>query len=207
MSTSDSPTESPYPEAFAFLGNLLLTPLNHLGENIFDPRLWLVFERFDDHAIEEAASHCRAHLASAAKSNEATRGISVEYAKLFLGPPQPEAAPWQTLYSGGGRIGYGDPAMGMQRILRRHGLELSGRRNQYPDHIGIEMLVLSELLAQGDEKPSRILEYVEAYPGSWIGALACDAEQAAPGGFYPGILRLAESMIQSIRRSLSIQPA
>ena len=177
-------------EAYAFLGNSLLSPMTLTEPAGIDPAFWEAFPRFSDEGIAAAADACAAfardaYAAEAARIGDAPDGgaaraerasdedgvdedgvraalierVSVEYTKLFVGPPVPAAAPWETMYRGsnadaspsapgakeGAAYGFGEPTFQMRSLLRGIGLELSNENRQYEDHMGIELLYLSQL--------------------------------------------------------------
>ena len=85
---------------------------------------------------------------------------SVEFMRLFIGPPRPAANPWETVNDpyNDKKVGYGRATVAMQQLLAAEGLELGGENNRFEDHMGIELLYLSALcekataaFAEGDE--------------------------------------------------------
>lgn len=42
-------------------------------------------------------------------------------------------------------VGFGEPTFQMREVLRSLGLEVAGPSNQYEDHLGLELLCLSEM--------------------------------------------------------------
>ena len=70
---------------------------------------------------------------------------SVEFTRLFIGPPRSAADPWETVNDpyNDKKVGYGRATVAMQQLLAAEGLELGGENNQFEDHMGIELLYLS----------------------------------------------------------------
>lgn len=118
-------------------------------------------ERCDERSLAvgcEAAEDCEAAEGCAAAEGRegiearAVRACSVEFARLFIGPPRPAAPPWETMYAGDGQsVGFGRPTAQMRELLRRAGLELRNENHQYEDHMGIELLYLSKLCQRAAE--------------------------------------------------------
>ena len=140
-------------EAFAFIGNSLLSPMNQTDSMGVDPAFWDAFPDFGEDAVREAIASCREYAASAQElargGGDPVQRASVEYTKLFVGPPKPAAAPWETFYRSGGdgaAVGFGQATFEMRELLRNAGLEVSNDNNQYADHRGIELLLVSVLL-------------------------------------------------------------
>lgn len=70
---------------------------------------------------------------------------SVEFMRLFIGPPRPAADPRETANDpyNDKKVGYGRATVAMQQLLAAEGLELGGENNRFEDHMGIELLYLS----------------------------------------------------------------
>lgn len=140
-------------EAYAFFGNSLLKPMTQTADVGLDPAFWEAFPDFGDADIAAAARACADHArearAAAAEAGEdAVVRCAVEYTRLFIGPPRPAAAPWETMHRHAGYVegvGFGEATFEMRALLREAGLALSGENHQYEDHLGIELLYLSEL--------------------------------------------------------------
>lgn len=207
-----------FAEAFAFVGNSLLAPMSQTEAVALDPGFWDGFPRFGDAEVESALADCRAYaeeaLAFAEGGGDAVQRASVEYTKLFIGPPRPSAPPWETMYQAKGAsdvVGFGEPTFEMQQLLREVGLEVSNENNQYADHMGIELLyasVLSDAIAQAEDDDARSLalfklrSFARKHPLSWVNELALVAETAQPGGFVARMLHLAQALLAAACRSM-----
>lgn len=199
-------------DAYAFIGNSLLRPMSMTESIGLDPDFWKAFPGFGS----DAAIHAKADLESWANTqaekdhDQAIEDASVEYTRLFIGPPSPAAAPWETMYgetSDGSDItvGFGTPTFQMKQLLRDRGLELSNENNQYEDHIGIELLYLSELCRDAaktepdsperDEATLQIKEFVSEHPAKWIDRLIAKASEAYPNGYIVRLLKLAQALL------------
>lgn len=134
--------------ALAFVGNSFLAPMSQTSDAALDRAFWAAFPDFGS---EEAACALDGLFAWAAEGEnvpraERVRAVSVEYARLFIGPPEPAVAPWESFYvQEGVTNGFGEPTFRMRERLRQAALEVSNENNQYADHIGIELLYCSEL--------------------------------------------------------------
>ena len=129
--------------ALAFVGNSFLAPMSQTSDAALDRAFWAAFPDFGS---EEAACALDGLFAWAAEGEnvpraERVRAVSVEYARLFIGPPEPAVAPWESFYvQEGVTNGFGEPTFRMRERLRQAALEVSNENNQYADHIGIELL-------------------------------------------------------------------
>ena len=190
-------------EAFAFLGNSLLAPMSQTGPVGLNPDFWASFPNFESEEVASALTRCRS-LARTLSSCEgavadAVQRVSVEFTKLFVGPPKPAAPPWETAWRGGGAVGYGEAAVQMRRFLGEIGLGVSNDNNQYADHIGIELLYASILctrISEGTSDRTELETFLHEHPLAWIGGFRTAVTQTAPGGYFDCILELTESIMR-----------
>lgn len=213
--TRTAETWTNYAEALAFIGNSLLAPMNQTGTAGLLPEFWQDFPSFDDVRVAEALNACERYAADAKafvdEGGDAVQRASVEYTKLFVGPPRPAAAPWETMYrpgSDGATVGFGQATFEMRALLREAGLEVSNENNQYADHIGIELLFASTLCARmaeadGDEAAqaeiaSQLDAFLDGHPRAWIGKLLDAVRAEEPAGYIANMLALAQALIASL---------
>ena len=195
------PTNATFPDladTFAFLGNSLLAPISQTSDLGLAPSFWSIFPTFNDDAVAEAVSACTAYAQAASKRQEqgenVRQAISVEYAKLFVGPPKPAVAPWETAWRSTSSVGFGEATIQMRHLLAESGLNASGASNQYADHIGIELLyasTLCERIAAGNADEQMLSEFLQDHPLAWVDAFATAVAEAAPNGYYARLADLA----------------
>ena len=180
-------------EAYAFIGNSLLKPMTMTSTVGLDPAFWEAFPSFDDEAVAEAVAE--------AGEDEPQRA-AVEYTKLFVGPPSPAAAPWETMYRGENvTVGFGQATFEMRELLREAGLEVRNVNNQYEDHLGIELLYLSSLCARADADAAdapvleSVADFIEKHPLSWVDAFRARIAEAAPDGYFVSLAGLARALL------------
>ena len=199
-------------EAYAFVGNSLLKPMTQTSDIGLDSAFWEAFPTFGS---SEVAGVCAALAAYARAAREAAASdgcdpverCAVEYTRLFVGPPRPAAAPWETMHRAGGSaavggatVGFGQATFEMRALLREAGLEVKNENNQYEDHIGIELLYLSALCARAAEGEEGAVEEVRTFAEdrllAWLPFLRAAAEEAAPDGYLPLLLPLADALLR-----------
>ncbi|WP_080799196.1 TorD/DmsD family molecular chaperone [Arabiibacter massiliensis] len=198
-------------EAYAFIGNSLLKPMTQTPTVGLDPAFWEGFPTFDE-GIAEAVAGCLRYAEAAAERAEAggdeAQRCAVEFTRLFVGPPKPAAAPWETMHRGQDvTVGFGQPTFEMRQLLREAGLEVKNENNQYEDHMGIELLLLSTLCARQDAEPDaegarKIAEFIDAHPLAWVGKLHARVAEEAPEGYFAALLALEEVLLRWHRAQL-----
>ena len=200
-------------EAYAFIGNSLLKPMTMTSTVGLDPAFWEAFPSFDDEAVAEAVAACARYAEGAVQRAEAgedePQRAAVEYTKLFVGPPSPAAAPWETMYRGKNvTVGFGQATFEMRELLREAGLEVRNANNQYEDHMGIELLYLSELCrreatGEGATESADIAAFIEQHPLAWIEPFLDRVSEAAPNGYFAGLLLVAQRVLEHHARLLA----
>lgn len=197
-------------QVYAFLGNSLLKPMNQTGGPGLDPAFWAALPDFGSEAVDEALDGLFAFAQAAATREDAATEVAVEQTRLFVGPPSPAAAPWETYYpvipEGVDPVdvpeptcGFGEPTFAMRELLREAGLGITGESKQFEDHIGIELLYLSALYARAAEGEEAALEkaaaFIPEHPARWIGRLMDKVEAFFPEGYVLALLRLAQALL------------
>ncbi len=193
-------------EAYAFAGNSLLKPMTMTSTVGLDPAFWEAFPVFDDDAVAQAVEACACYAEEAGRradeGEDGPQRASVEYTRLFVGPPSPAAPPWETMYRGKDvTVGFGQATFEMRELLRAAGLEVRNANNQYEDHMGIELLYLSELCrreATGESaaESADIAAFIEQHPLAWIEPFRDRVSEAAPNGYFAGLLLVAQRVLE-----------
>ena len=206
-------------DAFAFLGNSLLAPMSQTGPLGLDPELWESMPSMGEVGLEEELSSMAEFVGSFADEEGAVRQISVEWTHLFVGPPKPACSPWETYYRREGvTSGFGAATFEMREVLRDLGLKVDGPSNQFEDHVGIELLALSEMCRRAGEGGVRasseecagaeaaeagardagaiggeqgVREYLERHLLRWLPAFAQDVVDECPGGYFARLFAYA----------------
>lgn len=190
-------------DSFAFIGNSLLSPMSQTEKVGLNVAFWESFPDFGSAEVERAIDGCEEFALNAQKclkaGEDVVQDVSVEYTRLFIGPPSPTAPPWETFYRGEDvSVGFGQATFEMQDILRGLGLEVSNENNQYADHMGLELLTLSEMLRlarSGERDMEQVRSFAEEHPGSWIDAFCDSVKGCFPDGYYAALLALANALL------------
>lgn len=228
----DSSTWQAYADAYAFLGNSLLRPMTQTPAVGLAPEFWGAFPDFGAEAVADAADSLAlwAEGRAAGGPEKAAQDAAVEYTALFVGPPSPAAPPWETMNRRDGvSVGFGEATFQMREVMRGLGLELAGPSRQYEDHLGLELLCLSEMcrrrawaldladtareaaVRDGDPAVEALAEglddgsvavFIDAHPLGWIGALEAKVEAARPDGYFVHLLTLTRALLTHHRQQL-----
>ena len=199
-------------QLYAFLGNSLLSPMSRTESVGLDPAFWRELGGLLDGALadsaESLASWAKRASADAARS-EVVQRVSVEFTKLFVGPPKPAAAPWESANGPvDSHVGFGEATFAMRVRLRALGLELCNENNQYEDHVGIELLYLSELCRRASEEPfgaacdaaapdaEEIASFIREHPLAWVPRLREKVAASQPEGYFIRLLDVVLALLK-----------
>lgn len=192
---------------YAFLGNSLLTPLRPDAAMGLDPAFWDAWAcDGENERVRAGIATLKEHAARCAgmPQEQAIQQVNVEYARLFVGPPKPAAPPWETLNRNPeATCGFGEATFAMRELLRQAGLQLRNENHQYEDHLGIELLYLSErcrVFAEREpsfKEETAVREFVRERPLAWIPAFHERIRQAAPHGYFDGLVELAWGLLEA----------
>ena len=154
--------------------------------------------------------------------NPAVAGMiatSVEFMRLFIGPPRPAADLWETANDpyNDKKVGYGRATVAMQQLLAAEGLELGGENNQFEDHMGIELLYLSALcgktaagFAEGDEAVRSVANkaawFIKAHPLFWMQRFRANVDAERPEGYYSALLEYVDGVLDDHYDTLVSRP-
>ena len=107
-------------------------------------------------------------------------------------------------------VGFGEPTFQMREVLRSLGLEVAGPSNQYEDHLGLELLCLSEMCrrrawaldmaATAREVEAREAAQAESADADVVVSALSDEEIAAFIDAHPlGWIETLETKVQAAR--------
>lgn len=193
-------------DLYGFLGNCLLESVQNEGAAYTQHEFW------EQYPLKAANPHmkngldslisCTKYLAKLPVS-QVSQEIQSEYMVLFLGPGQPKAPPWESVYRTPEKLLFGWPTMEVRESYRQAGFEIL-RKNQLPeDHMGIELMflaTLSDALAklisnnggngQFVQEIKRQADFISSHPLTWIADFHKDASAGGSIGFYSGLIEL-----------------
>ncbi len=203
-------------DALAFCGNSLLAPMTQTASVGLDQAFWKAFPAFGSVQVAQASQTCAVWAnefcarCDAAGQDAVTR-CAVEYTQLFVGPPRPAAAPWETAYRAAAAgadtaVGFGQATFEMREALREAGLQLSNENHQYEDHMGVELLLLSELCrraaeggqAASDAAAAKAAAFAAEHPAAWVGAFRAKVAAAVPDGYFANLLGVVSALLKVV---------
>ncbi len=136
--------------------------------------------------------------------------LSIEYAKLFVGPFELLAPPYGSVYiDEGGRI-MGDSTMKVIESYQREGLSKNEEFKDLPDHIVVELEFMSYLLFKEREALDKsdsntAKEYVDRqddflnnYIRPWVPQLCGRIKEGTDNGFYTALADCVSTYIERV---------
>ena len=201
-------------QLYAFLGNSLLSPMSRTESVGLDPAFWRELGGLLDGALADSAESlaswaerasadaARLRWCSACPSSSLSCSSALRSRRPHLG--ESANGPVDS------HVGFGEATFAMRERLRALGLELCNENNQYEDHVGIELLYLSELCRRASEEPSgvaacdaaapdaeEIASFIREHPLAWVPCLREKVAASQPEGYF---IRLFDVVLALLKR-------
>lgn len=181
-------------DALAFCGNSLLAPMTQRTGVGLDPGFWESFPLFGDQGVADAVQDCAVWAAEFERRCQADGQSAVErwrhrvHAAVRGAAASGSCTVGDRTLRGGGRrcstVGFGQATFEMRELLRNAGLQLCNENRQYEDHMGIELLLLSELCRRAAANDGLAAAEASAFaadhPAAWVEGLRSAAAEAVP---------------------------
>ena len=193
-------------ELYRFLGHCLLEPIQADRASLLRPAFWQKFPLAPANEVMSVAldklDGITAALAKTPK-DAALQKLQAEYMVLFLGPGEPLAPPWESMYRTPERLLFGPPAFQVREAMARFGVEAAAKYRQPEDHMGLEIMLLSAAseaaaaIPGTDWKESARWqgEFIKGHPLAWIDDWERDASAHGPTGFYGALIGLVRGVL------------
>lgn len=139
--------------------------------------------------------------------------LSIEYARLFVGPFELKAPPYGSVYLDGGRRVMGDSTMEVVRIYEEAGLAMDKDFKELPDHIAVELefmyyLIYKEVEALEKSEKDKALAFGEIrnhffnrFFSPWIPPFCEKIKEATDNHFYIALADCLSTFITNQSRN------
>jgi TorA maturation chaperone TorD len=163
----------------------------------------------DLQAVCPPAAEVVDRMEAALLAHEGLEDLSIDYARLFVGPFALLAPPYGSVYLEGERRLMGDSTLAVGECYREVGLEVAAGFNGTPDHIAAELefmhfLVVKELdaLAGGDPVRAQHVRqkqtsFLERHLAAWVPVFTRNVEEQAQTRFYQDLAAATRLFIES----------
>ena len=165
--------------------------------------------------VLEAVPAYLARLGAEREKEKALEDIKEEYTRLFVGPIEPEAPPWESVYVGEGGLLFQESTLKVRECYRRFGLLPEEYRRVADDSLALELAFMAELSLrsvdafEGKEVGtlSQTLEaardFLTEHLLVWIPQLSRKAAKAKTDRLYPRLLRILDSFLKKDLETLN----
>ncbi len=179
------------PDREAFIRDGLIERLRHAMDHVCQPAAGILIKMGE--ALQQYSSE----------------ELSIEYAKLFVGPFRLKAPPYGSVYIDEGRRVMGDSTMGVISMYREAGLSIREDFKELPDHIGIELefmsyLAFKEVESMQESCVSRAIMYgrkqkdfLKMFLFRWVPAFCNRLRESSDNDFYTLLAACVESFLSS----------
>jgi TorA maturation chaperone TorD len=147
-------------------------------------------------------------------TKDAFDDLQVDYCRLFVGPGQLLAPPWESVHRDISHLTFQQNTVEVRKWYARYGLQFEKLHKEPDDHIGLELAFIATLASRAAEalaagEQDRYEEFLEAkrtfmreHLLQWGPQWAEMAIKGARSEFYQGIVRLAQGMFAEFRLDL-----
>jgi TorA maturation chaperone TorD len=202
MSAHDEDTAAARADLCRFLAGCYYEPGPEFAEEkLFDSML-AAATRIDPDLAERARRLGQAFVADDAQT------LLVDYTRLFLGPVQPLAKPYGSVWLTGETTLMQESTMAVLELYRQGGFEIDEAFRELPDHVAVELEFLYLLLfkrnqarrdhAADDLDAIAALQqrFLAQHLGAWIGPFAAAVQTGAETTFYRELGALTEHFVR-----------
>ena len=155
----------------------------------------------------QATENARDLISALRASSE--QELLIDYARLLVGPFEPLAYPYGSVYLDGQKVVMGDSTLAVKELYAEHGMELADDFHEMPDHIAVELEFLYLLcfraqqarLADDAATLSKIKktrrDFLTRHLGQWISTFAGKVQEQAQTDFYRLLASLCEQCVKA----------
>ena len=144
------------------------------------------------------------------------QAIAVEYTRLFAAPGAHAVQPYESVYCDTVSVDtstacsayfttpagpcqltgllHGPSAVAVREAYRRGGFELDPSSHELPDHLGIQLEFMGQLLKRGAGEQAAV--FFQAHLGRWVFRCLEDIRQSPPAAFYHAVVDSATTFLQ-----------
>jgi TorA maturation chaperone TorD len=134
--------------------------------------------------------------------------LSVDHARLFLGPGPARARPYASVWLTGENRLMEAPALEVRELYAEAGFELDASFHELPDHVAAELEFFYLLIHRGNvaqysgdnlaqaEVAALRRRFVDEHLGRWLGPFLLAMHEGAETAFYEALAELTEAFVR-----------
>jgi len=165
--------------------------------------------REDSEGIESAVNDIKSYLVeyNPGKMNKHFEALHWDYTRMFIGPYQTLASPWESVHVRKDQLLFQDTTMDVRRLYKKYGYQAADFNIEADDHIGLEldfMYHLNQLcIKSGEENTNKSIPemiyllneqqlFIEKHLAKFVPKLTGDVLEHANTDFYKGMANLLQ---------------
>jgi TorA maturation chaperone TorD len=151
-------------------------------------------------------------------TDEMFDALQSDYMRLFVGPGQVEAPPWESVYFHDEPLLFQEETLRVREWYARFGLQAELLHSEPDDHIGLELAFLAHVAGlglsaceTGETESLRWLteaqrEFTAEHPGKWIARWYDRVSEHARTDFYRGIALVTKGAVAALSAAGGASP-
>lgn len=134
------------------------------------PSEWHAFEVFAQEPLARENSGVRDAISRIAQASEGDiESFEFEFNRLFVGPEELKAAPYETVYLSGERVLMRQSTMSVRRAYEEAGMQVSAKNIEPDDHAAYECAFMGWLAGQeGEEAGEAFASFAKEHLNRWV---------------------------------------
>lgn len=179
----------------AFFG-LLHRYYSHLLTRVHSSE-WPAFEAFaEEPAAQEDPAIRDAVMRIIQAPAEDIEGFEFEFNRLFVGPEELLAAPYETVYLSNERVLMRQATLSVRRAYEQAGMQVNAKNVEPDDHAAYECAFMAWLAGRGDEKADEaFLAFAKDHLSRWVPQHAAAIREKTANEVCLGFADLFESAV------------
>ncbi len=141
-------------------------------------------------------------------ASQALQELLVDYTRLFLGPPSPQAAPYGSIWLGGEGSVMQESTVAIEGLYSEAGFEIDEELGELPDHVAVELEFLYLLTFKRNEARRAGEQvaiagwdqlhdlFLRGHLGAWIAPFTQAVKASAETAFYRELAGLTERFVR-----------
>jgi TorA maturation chaperone TorD len=151
-------------------------------------------------------------------TGESFDGLERDYMRLFVGPGQLEAPPWESVYFHDEPLLFQEETLRVREWYARFGLQAELLHNEPDDHLGLELAFLAHLAGLGvtacetgeTDRLSGVMsaqqEFAAEHPAKWVPSWCDRVCEHARTDFYRGVALVTKGALAELGAASGAAP-
>lgn len=136
--------------------------------------------------------------------------ITADYIRLFIGGGDAVLSPpWESVYVSADPMIFQPSTLDVRKRYAKNGLQVEKLHNEPDDHIGLELIFLSALMAKisqgGQTETLELNDFFAQHLAPWATHFCSIMGKAAKNDFFKGLAKITEGAIKGLGNTIGVK--